>query len=1127
MSKKKMKTRLGADGYDYPYTSEGLVFDDKGNSIAQKYATKEDLKSLSIVDELEERVSANEESIAWLMENGGGGGGTISCYISTTDAENFIISTGNDLTLHLDFFSPNVGKGTLKVFINDTESMSATLAQGDTATIISGELFAKGNNIMRVYVIDRTGNLTNELKFNVRYGGTQITSTFDPYISYDYGSIVRYYFTVTALDTSDRLTFYMKIDDELQNPISCTSDVRAYFTFPSTLTVGSHYCEAWAEDSVGKSNVLKFNIVILDEQALVVATDTQTLSIEEGSQFSLDYKVYRKGDTSFITKVYIDNELKETGTCGLDMSFYKNSTLLEGQHTIKLEVYDITQKVSDYVIWTVTITPSTYEMVTATVSGSSAMFTAFNKSNSNEGRDKWIGTNQDGNEIIANLNNFAFNEESGWIDNNLIFNGNSSVEIPITPLANNAKYGFTLDIEFTSKAIGVEDALVLKLWDDEADCGIKITTEQLILRSKAGNECRLYFTDNENTSAIFIIDRDEGFAKIYINGVMCEAFHLSDYMVNGVAYLEDFTVNDTIKLGGSGYCQIKNLRVYEIALATNEILNNFISNEKNKEKQKNLVNFQKGDDLPTLTIYGDFSGLGKDDKKPCSIVYSSPDITKYGESFTLSHKKSSLQYQGTSSMAYPIKNYRINLRDALGNKWKYNPFNGGQPEARFCLKADFITSNHAHNTGMAKFISDKLYNYDTTDENTMNPMKWWSLQNGGKINDTRETINGFPCRLILVNDGESALNEGQAEPTPGNTKDMGIFNFNNDKDNVASFGFDNEVFPNCMSFEVTANSDTSAGAFVPYEGDTVYIINHRGDVYAGDANITIYETGLIPLSMFNLSAGDILEFIPINCSRNNIHIAWYNGTSYKWMSDGISSSTVPTDTTHITLQFGTRWTDGESMKEGDTFYINDIIVQVGKADPDNLDPIVVDKTQAELEYLQNSFELRYPDADDVGEDYGYLGMEVECKAFDYYMLGNLLVTSSFDCTENFKISSDNLVRIGCNNNGMLLGNATIENGNVTLCEGTNRVYIIFNKFDTFYINDELYTLGEVCAQNAYKNPYNTTLLSQDYGLKRVIDWVGTCTDEEFVADFDKYFNKHYTFRYFLFVTLIGAVDNLG
>ena len=1118
MSKKKMKTRLGADGYDYPYTSEGLVFDDKGNSIAQKYATKEDLKSLSIVDELEERVSANEESIAWLMENGGGGGGTISCYISTTDAENFIISTGNDLTLHLDFFSPNVGKGTLKVFINDTESMSATLAQGDTATIISGELFAKGNNIMRVYVIDRTGNLTNELKFNVRYGGTQITSTFDPYISYDYGSIVRYYFTVTALDTSDRLTFYMKIDDELQNPISCTSDVRAYFTFPSTLTVGSHYCEAWAEDSVGKSNVLKFNIVILDEQSLVVATDTQTLSIEEGSQFSLDYKVYRKGDTSFITKVYIDNELKETGTCGLDMSFYKNSTLLEGQYTIKLEVYDITQKVSDYVVWTVIITPSTYEMVTATVSGASAMFTAFNKSNSNEGRDKWIGVNQDGDEIVANLNNFAFNEESGWIDNNLIFNGNSSVEIPIAPLANNAKYGFTLDIEFTSKAIGVEDALVLKLWDDEANCGIKITTEHLILRSKAGNECSLYFTDNENTSAIFIIDRDEGFAKIYINGVMCEAFHLSDYMVNGVAYLEDFTVNDTIKLGGSGYCQIKNLRVYEIALATNEILNNFISNEKNKEKQKNLVNFQKGDDLPTLTIYGDFSGLGKDDKKPCSIVYSSPDITKYGESFTLSHKKSSLQYQGTSSMAYPIKNYRINLRDALGDKWKYNPFNSGQPEARFCLKADFITSNHAHNTGMAKFISDKLYNYDTTDESTMNPMKWWSLQNGGKITDTRETINGFPCRLILVNDGESALNEGQAEPTPGNTKDMGIFNLNNDKDNVNTLGLDTEIFPNCISYEVTANSDTSAGAFVPYINE--YTVETR-------KSDTWKQTGSISLYDFGFKDGDEVTYVYQGDSQGETYL-YKNSTQVhkdNYFTSGHSYTFTLGDITNIVLVFG----------RNGIYTFNGIKVSPNPTGTEGT-ALISSKEQSELEYLQNSFELRYPDADDVGKDYGYLGMEVykqRCYTLDYWINYDMAFTTCVDINlVGNSFEAKNLSKVVCMQGSTWLGDCTGEQ--ITVKTGTTHVSFASSTREDFYVNGELYKFSDnVVPKDTINNPTITIIdsdtpkFSTDYGLKRVIDWVGNCSDEEFKADFDEYFNKQYVLRYYLLVITLGMVDNLG
>ena len=68
-----------------------------------------------------------------------------------------------------------------------------------------------------------------------------------------------------------------------------------------------------------------------------------------------------------------------------------------------------------------------------------------------------------------------------------------------------------------------------------------------------------------------------------------------------------------------------------------------MANERNKGKQKELVEFQKGNHLPTLTIYCDYSGLGKDDKKPCSITYVSTGEEKYGKSFTLSHKKSTCQ----------------------------------------------------------------------------------------------------------------------------------------------------------------------------------------------------------------------------------------------------------------------------------------------------------------------------------------------------------------------------------------------------------------------------------------------------------------------------------------------------
>ena len=620
----------------------------------------------------------------------GSGGGATSAYISSIASENLIVATDNDLELPLDFNSPNAGRGILKVFINDVNSANISLAQGETTVTIDGELFTKGTNTLTIYALDRVGVMSNSLTFNVRYGGTEITTDFDSDSYYDYGAVVRFYFTASALDTSQLLSFYMNIDGQLQGSVSCSSDIRSYYTFPNNLSVGSHYCEAWVEDEDGgKSNILKFNLVILGDSELVVSALEKTATIEEGSQLSLAYRVFMRNNSSFITKTYVNGNLVNTGTCTLETAYYKTSSLTEGVHTIKVEVWDVTETVSDYVTWTITVTGSTYEMLTPITAGSTFLASAVNKSNSDENNTIWIGKDQDGATIEAVLSNFAFNEESGWVDDSLIISGNSSVEVPITPLSANAKYGFTLDIEFSSKQIGVEDAQVLSLWDDEADCGIKITTEQLIIKSKSGKQCALYFTDDENTSAMFIIDRNEGFAKIYVNGVMCEAFALSDYEANGVTYLEDFTVNDTIKLGGSGYCKIKNLRVYQIALTTDEILNNFMSNETDKEKQKELVNFQKGDTLPTLTIYGDFSGLGKDDKKPCDIVYLSPDTNKYGESWTLSGKYSQLQYQGTSSMQYPIKNYRINPRDKDGKK-KINPFSseGGTAESRFTLKAD-------------------------------------------------------------------------------------------------------------------------------------------------------------------------------------------------------------------------------------------------------------------------------------------------------------------------------------------------------------------------------------------------------------------------------------------------------
>ena len=951
---------------------------------------------------------ANGDKVKTVYIAKGGGSGSASAYISTTLPEEAMVETGFDFDILIDFYSPNPGKGTLKVFVNDVDVLSTAIIQGETTTTLTHDKLTKGTNKIVVYVLDRIGTMSNSLTFYVRYGSTELTGEFDSSMAYDYGANIRYYFIATALDTSLALTFYMSIDNVVQNGVSCVSDVRGYFTFPSSLEAGGHYCECWVEDSNGsKSNVEQFNLVILDTNTLAIVTETRSASVEEGSQLVLDYRVYKKNETSFIIKTYVDEELVSTGSCGLTKSFYKSSTLREGMHNIKIEAWDITETVSDYVTWSVVITPSTYTMIEPATAGSIFMATAKNRTNGDANREIWTGYNQDGESIDAALFNFAFNSESGWMDDQLFITGNSHVEIPIQPLANNARYGFTLDIEFLTKPIGVEDAEVLRLWNDTDNCGIKITTEQLILQSKTGNKCELYFTEDQIVSAIFIIDRHEKTAKVYLNGVMCAAFALSDYTAEGVSYLEDFTVNDNLYLGGknkNGYSAIKNLRIYELALSSSEILNNFISNETDKSKQQALVNFQKGEDLPTVTVYCDFSGLGKDDKKYCDIVYNSPDPVKYGESFSLMGKYSQLQYQGTSSMQYPIKNYRLNPRDANGKVKIKLPFS--QPETRFTLKADFMSSGHWQNTGLTKWINDNLYNYKDDDPKTMNPAKWWAIQNGKDPNEYRECIYGFPCRLILVNDGNSPLNEGQQEPTPGNTKDMGIFNFNLDKDCENSLGFKIKDFPNALSMEVTANSDTSAGAFIssPYTENNMCNLEEFEKVGGNASPIIDLETNSIIFNYSNVRDYGIETNIKFDNGKQykisvNIDIDNNNSTVSRLVlfgktglgtsaqnTGGIHSDstsydgrffciiTIPDTGEYCLYLNGTNFAPGVT---GTTIF-KDMRIEEVTANTDltapspYLDPYDYDNY---LTYLKESFELRYPDEDDVPEGWGFMSID--------------------------------------------------------------------------------------------------------------------------------------------------------
>lgn len=115
----------------------------------------------------------------------------------------------------------------------------------------------------------------------------------------------------------------------------------------------------------------------------------------------------------------------------------------------------------------------------------------------------------------------------------------------------------------------------------------------------------------------------------------------------------------------------------------------------------------------------------------------------------------------------------------------YNPYgSGSKPENVFCLKADYVESSHANNTGMAKFINDCVYD-------TKTPMQLAD-------SDCRTTINGFPIEVYM------------------NGEYLGVYNFNHDRYSYKSYGYDYNKYPNILVYEINSNSNTSAGAFYRY-----------------------------------------------------------------------------------------------------------------------------------------------------------------------------------------------------------------------------------------------------------------------------------------------------------------------
>lgn len=459
---------------------------------------------------------------------------------------------------------------------------------------------------------------------------------------------------------------------------------------------------------------------------------------------------------------------------------------------------------------------------------------------------------------------------------------------------------FSMEIEFKTQNVTNEDAIVCDMLSERTNTymGLQITgTEFKFLigentgvssRFKSGemNRFALVFRPRKSSDGSF-----KGLIELYNNGILSNItkydsttkFELYEY-VNGIGQSKRLRFK-----GGEGSdIVIKYVRTYNGVMEPDNVVDNYIiyrptTSEMLSLYNKNNVINENGNITPESVIKlgnipvlifigrtnenlatGNNDDVIGDDGKPIYTPSSvdSDDSYWYETLEQTTDKKKSVEMdviyynpmdksknfkfvkayitpQGTSSMYYPKKNYRIytqktntrmflsidennpleyvdmikskfgeNETDRIYEKYRgldkktvkkrvYSFKDNAQPVKCWCLKADFAETSSSHNTGIgrlwgdvlriatAEVVKDKNITVFKTNAQELTEIKY-NFNINGDMPDVRTTIDGFPIVVF------------GAKSYDDDIKFLGQYNFNNDKSTESVFGFcdidDEQIF---------------------------------------------------------------------------------------------------------------------------------------------------------------------------------------------------------------------------------------------------------------------------------------------------------------------------------------------
>ena len=681
------------------------------------------------------------------------------------------------------------GTNTIIVGIAGQTTLAATTA-AITYQVVNLSL-SDSMDISKVYNLS-DGNKTVEVFFSASGYGTKIVEWF--------------------LD-GQQLPF-VKAEDEI---VDVTSDRTKYIEL-SNLTSGIHTLQARAYTVI---NGEKFYTDTLYREVMVnngdmtrnlvavaagipaahgIVTESNPFllyGVEQYIPYQLRFATRRTGNVS----IYLGGELQATvtSTAGKE-NMYSITSSKAGALAVKFSVDGVDREIQA----SVNGTTLGIEEITGALDMD---FRAEGKSNSSVDKDSWSYGEHE-----ATFEGFNWNASSGWVDGSLLINAGASFSLDMAPLASDATAtGKTLEFEFSTRGVEDDNAVICDLTTNGT--GILITASEARLTSAAGEVVSTRFKAGEVNRIAFVINRKtgvtyKGLAFIYVNGILSGAVNYGS--------ADNFLSGKTLSFAGSADAQVelRSFRFYETALTADNILNNYILYRSTLEEMmevyyRNEV-YAEGTQtfspemmlhrLPVMVITGDIPTLEAATSTSTQILVDIEYTNEQDPAKNFRMKNAALRIQGTSSLAYPRKNFRFYTQkeestvvyDAAGNILSdklYSFKDGAQPVDCWCLKADFAESSGTHNTGIARIWNKAMTGAIIQHKNILGEeVNGYALRTQAQVKalasgypyDVRTTIDGFPIVLFYKKNASDT-----------DLIFLGKYNFNNDKSTPSVFGFEN------------------------------------------------------------------------------------------------------------------------------------------------------------------------------------------------------------------------------------------------------------------------------------------------------------------------------------------------